>query len=212
MKASLSIPHRAGLAFFLVVCALLWRPTVASAEEHYIMNPGFEEAGAEELDGWKFYLTSPEGEPLTQGSASQNSEHRNTGGHSVKIIGEGPSWAGVYQIIKDLEPGAEYKLTLWAKANLAKQSATVSVLFMSHEARQEDNQGKRLGRMTHRFPLKIEPTGAWQEFSTTFTVPSEASDQARLDLRCMPKGQEPAVVWYDDISLQKVDSGARTDE
>jgi len=173
----------------------------ASAQDDLVMNPGFEEPGVEGAHQWTFYLTAPEDagdKANTQGRVKQDAENPHSGEYSLHIEGDGPSWAGVYQVVEGLQPGAEYKLTAWARANSSNQRATVSVLFRMQD---DDKRGS-----AHRLNINPDPSGDWQEFTSTFTLPQESLPVIRLDLRCMPRGGDTAEIWFDDISLEQVSS------
>jgi hypothetical protein len=200
------IPHRLLYPIGLLALTYLGVMSPAFADEYLVKNPGFEEASSEGLDHWIFYVSGQDSggeESALQSSYHQDSEHVKSGDYSLHIVSGGPSFTGVYQNVRDLEPGAEYTLSVWARTEMENQK--VSMALFSPQTGQQDG-----GRRSHRSlrqskQLDLEPSGEWQEFSTTFTVPTENAETIRVDLRSIPDaiGGVPAEVWFDDVVLKK---------
>jgi len=201
---------RVSITFWLLAFSLLWGIPNSLADNNLVVNPGFEDSGVEGAEGWTFYITSPDGdgEAATGGSGQQDAEQAHTGQYSQHIISEGPSWAGVYQMVSNLEPEAMYKLTVWARTERDKQMVTMRVISPKQKQDTEGTIDRQFGRDTR---LPVEPTGAWQEFSTTLVIPSGV-EVLRLDLRCRPRAGDPAEVWFDDVSFERVYDEQSTDD
>lgn len=202
---------------FVISCLLaLGHPVgVFAQDSNLLLNPGFEDAGADAPADWKFFADTENvesgGGVATTGEARQDSEHFKTESYSLLISNNGPRWAGVMQMVT-FEPGEKYKLSAWAMTKgVGRQAAKITIGAIVRSAGESGGEGKPNAPLHHRIVIPLHPDGEWQEFSTTFTAPEAhggTNPKVRIELRCIPKSADgdPLEVWFDDVVLEKVES------
>jgi hypothetical protein len=179
-----------------------------------IENAGFEEAGPDGLEGWSTHTDAAHGSRAagvaTKAEFKQDLENFKEGKASALILHEGPRWATFRQNVT-LENGAHYRLRAFAKTDvLPPNSVRLSVRL----SRVNEHREEVIKPMENtEYPNSNEDLladGEWHEFTREFTIPDTfAGDEgASIQLRAIirnPTG-DPVSIWFDDVSLERIES------
>lgn len=197
----------------LLVPALVlacWLPVAeVSGIENLLLNPGFEEVEADGPSDW-LLLTDPAHVSRAEGVATvavlrQDTGQAKEGSASALLLHEGPRWATLRQKVK-VRNGETYRLAVFVRTS---KSATGNVrLAMRLSGRKgEDN----ISAHDDAKPVEIKTVGDWKEVTREFSISGNGGGEEEVwfELRVIlgKPPEEPVPVWFDGVSLVRVESG-----
>ena len=169
----------------VVLCAVAG---AQEKEENLLPNPSFEKMSGAKLTKWRMSGMK------TDAKVSVDKEVAHTGSQSVRIDGAPGARGGVSIAVrgKDVEVGATYKLTAWAKSEgVTKSSLGTCVRLTFAKDRKAVAKAQYLKFGKDAFD--------WKQGELTFTVP-EGTEYYNLVFFHHGEG----TAWYDDVSVVKV--------